>query len=264
MTNTLRSADGRVIVPASLRHRRITVQRDRGRRRLHRLIALGVVVGLCLIMLALLRSPLLAVRTVTVRGSSHLTTSQAKQIANISDGMAMMDASPKRIAKSLETSPWIAHAQVERSWPNTLTITLRDRVPAAQLRDGEGFAIVDGTGKVLERQVRRVEHLPELSGVGAVPPGSRVHGANELITVANAMPASLTRSVASIGRDRHGAFAVVLNSGGVVRLGSGSDLTSKFSSLRIMLDRLGRIKHGCTLDVAVPTAPLVTPEYACG
>ncbi len=264
MTNTLRSADGRVVVPASLRHRRITVQRDRGRRRLHRLIALGVVVGLCLVMVALLRSPLLAVKTVTVRGSSHLTTAQVKQLAGISNGMAMMDASPKRIANSLEASPWIARAQVERSWPNTLMVTLRDRVPAAQLKDGKGFAIVDSTGNVLERQLRRVEHLPELTGVDAVPPGSRLRGANELITVANAMPASLTRSVASIGREGHGTFEIVMNTGGVVRLGSGSDLTSKFSSLRIMLDQVGRLEHGCTLDVAVPTAPLVTPEYACG
>lgn len=263
MTSTLRSSDGRVIVPARLRRRRVEVRRDRGRRRLRRLVTFG---GLALVLVGgwgVLRSPLLAVDDVTVSGSSHVDEAQVIAASGVGPGTAMMDVDPARVAGRLEKLPWVKRAEVSREWPNRVHVSLVDRTPVAQVASGSSFALVDATGRVLQAGSGRAANLPLLKGRHAPAPGNRVTAAGPLLATAAALPPGANSLVQGISYDSGGSVALTLTGDGVVTLGRSDDFPAKFASLTAVLEHLGSLGRGCTLDVSVPTSPTLTPEYGC-
>lgn len=262
MTN-LRSSDGRVIVPDALRRRRVAVRRSEGRRRLHRLVAFGVLVAALAVGWALLRSPLMAVDVVAISGSTHVDASQVARATGIRRGRAMMDVSTGRAQRQLEALPWIASAKVTRQWPGRVRVTLRDRVPVAQVASGTTFASVDLDGRVLASGVKRDRALPLISDRQVTVAEGRVGRAGALLTTARALPGDLVTSVAHIGFDRDGAVALTLSQDGVVTLGRADGLPAKFASVVTVLGHVGELHKGCTLDVSVPMTPTLTPGYGC-
>ena len=263
MTSTVRSSDGRVVLPARLRSRRVEVKRNEGRRRLRRVVALVVVAAIVAGGWALVRSPLFAVNHISVLGSSHVNASDVARASGITKGVAMMDVNPARARKKLAALPWVATAHVSREWPNRIRIHLVDRKPVAQVATGTTFALVDETGRVLQTGVKPSSALPTLERIRIPAAGHTVAAAAPLIATAAALPASYRNQVRSIGFDSDGSVALTLTSDGVVSLGGAAGLTAKFTSLSTVLGHLGGLAKGCTLDVSVPLSPTLTPEQGC-
>lgn len=252
-----------MVVPAQLRQRRVEVRRGEGRRRLRRLTAFGVIVLFLLVGWAFLRSPLLAVHTIEVDGGRHVTRADVERVTGIGAGTAMMDVDQGRSAHRIEALPWVATARVARHWPTDVTVTLTERTPVAQVGGGRSWALVDATGRVLERRTGRSVGLPILDGVTAGSPASHVARSGPLLDVVAEMPRSLRDDVAQFGYTSKGAVALTLLGDGVVSFGRPDDLPAKYASLTTMLDHLGTLHRGCTLDVSVPEAPTLTPESDC-
>jgi cell division protein FtsQ len=263
VTSTIRSSDGRVIVPARLRRRRVEVRRDQGRRRLRRLVTFGILAMIVAAGWALLRSPLLAVDEVAVSGSTHVDRAQVIAASGVGPGTAMMDVSAGRAEARLEALPWVARAEVSRQWPNRVEVTLVDREPIAQVAAGSSFALVDASGRVLQTGVGRAVELPLLAGRFATEPGTSIAGAGPLLRTAAALPAHYGRQVREISTTRDGAVALTLADQGVVTLGRSDDFAAKFASLTAVLDHLAPVGRGCWIDVSVPTSPTLNPEYGC-
>lgn len=263
MTSTLRSSDGRVIVPERLRRRRVAVHRDRGRRRLRRVVAFGVLTLVLIAGWVVLRSPLLAVDQVTVSGSSHVDRSQVARTGGIAPGIAMMDVSPGQAENQLETLPWVEQATVTREWPDRVRVELVDRTPVAQVVSGSSFALVDAGGRVLETGVARATDLPLLQGRRATAPGTRMTSIEPLLDTASAIPAEYHRKISGISLTDDGSVALTMHGNGVVTLGGSDRFAAKFASLTAVIDHLGSLGDGCTLDVSVPTSPTLSPEAGC-
>ncbi len=263
MTSTVRSADGRVIVPARLRRRRAEVRRGRGRKRLHRLVAFAVVAGVVAAGWALLRSPLLAVDEVTVTGSDHVDADQVLRAAGIGPGTAMMDVSPSRVTDELEALPWVASATVTREWPGRVDIRLVDRTPVARVATGSGEVLVDTDGRVLDRSGGDDVALPLLVGPTPGEPGTQLRGSTPLLRTASSIPRTERDRITRVGFSDGDSVELTLRDGGVVALGRSEAFEAKFASLATMIEHLGGLAEGCTLDVSVPTAPTLTPEYGC-
>jgi cell division protein FtsQ len=263
VTSTLRSSDGRVVVPARLRQRRVEVRRNEGRRRLRRLGAAAVVVVVLLAGWAILRSPLLAVQLVEIVGSSHVSRADVRRATGIGVGEAMIDLRPGTAVRHLEALPWVATATVSRRWPTDVTITLTERHPIGQVGHGRSWALVDASGRVLERRTARSVGLPVLADLTARGAGSHVARSAPMLAAVAALPRSLRDDVAQFGYTSKGAVALTLAGDGVVTLGRPDGLPAKFASLSTMLDHLGTLHPGCTLDVSVPEAPTLTPEKDC-
>lgn len=263
MTTTVRSADGRVVVDARLRERRVQVHRSRGRRRLRRLQIGAVVIAFGAVAFGLTRSPVLAANTIVVRSGSHVGRAEALRTAGIEKGSPMTDVNAAAAQKRLLALPYVATAIVRRHWPSSVAIVVTERVPVAQVPTGKAWSLVDADGRVLETTTVPVPHLVLLNDVAAPAPGGHVAGGVTLLSFITEMPAGVRDQTASVSAKSSSSVSLLLNDGAVATMGTADHLAAKYVSLETMLAHLPKLPASCTIDVTVPEAPTLTPEEGC-
>lgn len=106
-----------------------------------------------------------AVSDLVIDGRVNLDRDQLKQIVAITPGDPILAADLSAIETSLEKTSWVADAQVERHFPSTLYIKLRERVPLALWQRQGKLAVVDASGIVLsETGLEKFRDLPIIVG----------------------------------------------------------------------------------------------------
>jgi cell division protein FtsQ len=251
-------------VDPRIRQRRIAVRRSAGRRRLRRLLVLGAIVVLLAGLVALTRSPLLAVRHVRVEGASQTSVEAIAGASGIKVGTPMLDVSTGTARRQIAALPWVKTVSVRRSFPNTVTVQVTERDPVAVVADGDGWLEVDRSGRVLARVPSAPAGLVPLEGVPAgVAPGGQLDAAPDLLALAASVPGALRPSLSGVAVDPSG-LVLRLKEGGVVQLGGSDDLPTKLVAAQAVLTSQG-VSVGCVavLDVQVPAAPALTTRGSC-
>jgi len=101
---------------------------------------------------ALYRAPIFMVEDVQVRGASHLSSAQVQEIADLPGEVGLLRLRVGEVADRLEANPWVAEATVERDFPSTLRLTVKERIPAAVVdAGGENVWLVSTDGYWLGR-----------------------------------------------------------------------------------------------------------------
>lgn len=263
VADTIRSSDGRVVIDARLRDRRVTVRRDEGRRRLRLLSALGVIVVVLAVAYGVTRSPLMAVQSLEIVGTSHVSTAQVEKASHISKGVAMTDIDPKGAERGLRSLAWVADAKVSRNWPGDVKIVITERIPVAQVAIGKRWLLVDKTGAALEFRKNVDPKLTQITGVASGKPGDPIANASLLMPIVTRIPTALRDDIVAVhlGNDR--AVELGLTSGGTVVLGGVDQLAAKFVAVATVLADVPPLGAQCTLDVAEPQSPHVAPADKC-
>ncbi|HZD66600.1 MAG TPA: FtsQ-type POTRA domain-containing protein [Acidimicrobiales bacterium] len=240
-----------------IRQRRDVVRRGRSRRRWWALGG-GLGAGAAgVAALVVLHSPLLAVRTVRVRGTSHVPRAQVLALVGVGRTTPLVDIRPGPAEAALERLPWVASAQVTRSWPSTLEVHITERVPIAQLRTTTGsWAEVDRAGEVLARAGGPFPGVVMLAGPTLAQAQAAGRDAPGL-AVAAALPASLRRQVAQVDVLPGGQVALGLAHGGKVVLGTTTGLHQKLASAAVMVNQVD-LHNVAVIDVRVPGLPTLT------
>jgi cell division protein FtsQ len=239
-----------------MRARRIEVRRDEGRRRRVRLAIVGAVLGMVAVAVGVVRSPILDVDHVEVAGTVRTTPAEVREAAGIRPGAAMVDLDTGSIARRVEARPWVARATVERRWPSTVQVRVTERVPVAQARAGSRWAVLDRTGRVVAVGDTSQPGLVEVDGVAPGRPGSSV-GGRDALEVAASLGARLGAEAGRITRGSEG-LDLVLRSGVVVHLGSVDQLDDKLIALDAILTKAAADPPIATIDVRVPSSPVLT------
>lgn len=149
--------------------------------------------------------------------------------------------------------PWIAQAEVTWRWPNRLIVSLKEKVPVAQIPTEAGWLFLDRDGGILPPlQQRSLPVLPIVTNVNLEAPEQLVATAR-LITL---VPKQLMDSI-SEWNARERAF--VTRSGTVIVMGEPVDLEDKFALLEKILEDLQfRGERAARIDLGVPKTPVVT------
>ena len=252
----------------ALRARRREVAKSAGRRRLRVLISVAgagaVVVG----GLALLHSPLFAAGDISVVGARQTGRQAVLAATGLGRHPPLIDVSTTADERALERLPWVRRATVTREWPSSVRVVVDERLPVAEvalpgLPGRPRYALVDGTGRVLEDTATRVAAVALVRDAGPVPPpgGWLRAPARAAVAAAEAIPVSLVREVASVDAANHSGVRLQLRTGALVLLGPATQLREKMVSLATVMERIAGVAGApaiVTIDLRVPSDPVLT------
>ena len=248
-------------VDPRLRARRISVARDAGRQRLHRLALAGTLLAVVLLIVGLARSPIVSVRTVNIDGASRTPADAVAQAIGAVKGHPIYAVNTGAIQHRLEALPWVRSARVERHWPRTLRITITERVAVATAPAADGsLRLVDADGRVVDVAATAPPGLVEIVGpVAPGAPGSAVDvAARGALLVAAALPATLMGKVVEAEWNDRGEVRLGLTPRGRVLVGPPTQLTEKLLALDTLLANVDPATIG-EVDVRAPEAPTIRP-----
>ena len=250
-----------VAVDPRIRKRRAQVRRAQGRRRLHRLLFLLALVSLVVMVWLTLRSPLMAVDTVGYEGLVRTPLAEIEAASGITVGQPLIDVDTAAVTRRVEALPWVADANVSRSWTGSVVIEVTERQPAAAaLAAPDVWVLVDSEGRVLTGAVEVPPGLPRITGVlsAGAPGTSLAADSGPLLEVAALAPAVLRPRIQGLYLESDGEIWMALDTGERVLLGPDSDLAFKVMAAATMVQRLDvEGRSGWELDVTVPSLPVV-------
>lgn len=255
-----------VEVDPRMRSRRISVRRDAGRRRLRRITLVLALVAVVVLALVATRTPLLDVDRVNVAGIERTSVDDVRNAAGIRLGEPLLSIDPGAVAARVEELPWVASADVSRSWPSTVKIQVTEREPVAMVQvTNDLAAMIDADGWVVGVEAHAADSTDPagplvLTGIEEpVAEGERLEaGARDALTVAVAAADRMPGIVAAVSTD----LDAELVQGGAIRFGSLEDLDDKITAAMTVL---GEVDTSCLqlLDVRVPGSPALTRNQRC-
>lgn len=247
-------------IDARIRERRAAVTRSAGRRRLRLLLAALAVLSLPAAAAGATRTALLDVDHIRVSGAEETGALAVRRAADLRRGRPMLDLRPEAGAARIERLPWVGSAEVQRRWPGTVVVLVRERVPASAVaRPDGGWALVDLEGRVLAVVAQPPVGLAHVHGLArAVPPGEVVPAtARDAVRAGAGLPLPLRRLVGGVNLTPTGLELGLSAGRGVVRLGDGTDLREKLRAAATVLLKVPS-RQVSVLDVRVPRAPVLT------
>lgn len=254
-----------VAIDPRIRARRIDVQRDAGRRRLRRVVDLGLLLAVALGFAVALRSPLLDVGAVQVSGLQHTSSEAVAAASGIRVGEPLMDVDLHTAGTRVGALPWVARVTLHRSLGGTVAIRVTERTPAAVVGQGADAIVVDATGRVLAHEAdlptvaARLVRVVGLSG-GLAPGDTLPVQATAALALAGRLGTAVPGAIADVTVGPEPVATLVR--GGEVRFGDPATLTAQLRSLRTMLDEVDLTCLGI-LDLKAPANPVLTRREPC-
>lgn len=183
--------------------------------------------------------PSLALRNLPVERDGVITAAEIRRLAGIAVGRNILTVDPYTVRQQLLRHPRIEDARLELEFPDTLRITVRERVPVARLMlppvaGRETFLLVDDLGHVMApfesgrapaEIIEGEAALPLLTGTSALDvapghtlPGSLTLAALKLFATFGEAPISTEAEIASIDVSTPGLLTVVTTRGAQISL----------------------------------------------
>jgi cell division protein FtsQ len=202
----------------------------------------GIIIGVAW---ALLGSSILVVRHIEVTGDHGIPAGRVRSASGIRLGTPLARFDGAAAARRVERLSQVLSAQVSRSFPDTVVISVRVREPALAVAAGGGFALVDPHGVVVRTTTSRPAGLPllrppppQLRGSAAVRAAARVLGQ---------LPGALRQRVLSVSALGPAQVTLRLRGRITVRWGAPVRAAAKTRELEALLRT-----HARFYDVSAP------------
>ncbi len=240
--------------------RRHKVSEDKARGRLRILlwmVGAATVVGM---LLWLVTSPLLSIRTITVTGADRSDPGALAASVGAEVGIPTITVRTGSIERAVAADPWISDARATVSWPGTIEIDVVERTPVASIATPDGAFLVAVDGTLLERaDTGVVPPVIETDSNGSLRPGDRVdRGATQgAVTFLGALPTSLRRAASvTVTGDTVNATVAGIR----IVIGRPIDMEAKAAAVAALLN--DGIDPGSEINVTAPTRPAVAPPQS--
>jgi cell division protein FtsQ len=190
---------------------------------------------------ALLGSKLLVVRSVVVSGTDVVPVSQVRAVAAIPVGVPMIRVDTGAAASRVEAITQVQSAQVTKSWPDRIVITVRERTPVLAVAMPEsasgpgGFSLIDASGIVVRSVRVKPAGMPAYGTT--IPPGT-LRGSPSVaaaVAVLQEVPAPIARSVAAVIASSPENVTLKLSDGVTIVWGSTARASAKAAELSALM-----------------------------
>jgi cell division protein FtsQ len=219
-------------------------RRNERRERLKKLrwVRLGAGVSAAVVaVLAVLASPLFAVRSVSIEGAVYTSSATLDEVSAFLKGESVFSMDRERAESIVGRDPWVAEVRVSTNFPSSALVEIRERQPVVWYVGSDNKArVVDLEGHVVAvLDGWPTQYLP-VGGVGPdLEAGARADDVYRAVAqLVSALPDELSGKVRESGVTAGGEVFLVLRSGTVVRFGRPVDLQNKLVSVVVLLRRL--------------------------
>ena len=226
-------------------------------RRLSVAIVAVVIASLIGLVFVAVYSPILALRTITVDGTSRVDAAGVKAAVadQLGTPLALIDFA--RITKKLSAFPLIRSYVTETIPPDTLIIHVVERQPVGQLHVGGGYQLVDPAGVSIQESPAAIPGVPviELGTADATSPAF-----TSVVEVLLAMPPALLAEVSSVtARTQDDVSLVLTGVGQRVKWGSAENSAKKATLLAALIAETDPTRAG-EFDVSAPGNGIFRPS----
>lgn len=190
----------------------------------------------------------LAVRSVEVAGADRLGAEQVRTVAEVEQGEPLARVDVADVRARLQALADVRSAEVTRTWPDTVTITVTERIPVAVVEIGGQLRGLDVEGVVFREFRSPPPDLPLVQ----TPPDTGRDALLEAAAVVSALPPDLTRRVDHVEVATVDQISLALRDGRTVLWGSAEESGAKAEVVTVLLEQ-----PGSTYDVSVPGQPTV-------
>ncbi len=227
-------------------------------------VAVAILALAALAYVAALDTSLFAVRTIDVSGGSPRVKAEVRHALAPVVGRSLLRVDDRALARRLEALPDVIAVSFDRSFPNTLHVTVKPERGVLLLRQGKAAWVVSALGRVMRTVANpKRSALPRL-WVGKnvkVAVGETLSGADGKLAAAAVAPVSGGTFAGGVRTVDSGpqALTLVLRSGPQIRLGGIGNLRLKLTIARRILQIAARegTSTPAYVDVSVPERPVL-------
>jgi cell division protein FtsQ len=199
-------------------------------------------------------SPLLAVRTVQVDGVRTLSVAEVRDAAGLRTGTPLLRVDLDGATARVRRLPQVAAAEVSRSWPDRVVVTVTERVPVAVVER-------DGQRVLLDRDGVGFDTITGAAPKGVVPlavaaPGPGDPSTRAALAALGALPDGVRTRLTQVAAATPQQVVLTLPGPVTVLWGDGGRAAAKAAALTALLDQVsaGRLGKAATIDVSAPDA----------
>ncbi|MFP7833476.1 FtsQ-type POTRA domain-containing protein [Marisediminicola sp. LYQ134] len=207
------------------------------RRSRRRKIAWATTAGITVVMVALVAvavySPLLALKTIEVEGTSRLDAAAVREAIDgqLETPLALVDFD--RMTDELGVFPLIRSYVTETIPPDTIVVHIVEREPIGSVTTSSGFALVDPAGIVIERSEARIPGFPLLDASEDEVDGEGFAAAVEVLL---ALPESVLDQVDTVAAEsRDDVELSLVSTGGRIMWGDSDNSAYKARLLEVLV-----------------------------
>jgi cell division septal protein FtsQ len=223
------------------------------------LAAGGVVAVLVVSVLVAVYSPLMALRTIEVKGTDRVDAAQVRAALSGQIGTPLARIDLDEVQERIAGFPLIERYVTEEEPPHTLVVTVTERTPVVAVQSGKTFDLVDPAGIVVQSSTKRPDDMP-LADIGRAKLGSAVF--RTMTEVVLAMPADVRKQVSGIAASTSDDVTLSMRDGSSVVWGSPDESAAKAELLAALVaDHAQRSPDTeVEFDVSAPDNGIIRPR----
>lgn len=191
---------------------------------------------------SLYKTPWFIAKNVKVLGAARLEVAQVVKKANVTLDGPLISVPLETIKSRLEKFPEVDTVRVERGWPHTVLITIKERVPVAYHQTSSGIVLIDRIG----RSSGQAKKVP--TGMVSIEGSPDTPAMKAAVDVLAGLPTSW--KVEFITASTQDSVTVHLADKSLIVFGSGERVADKAAVAEALL-----ANHYTYIDVSAPDAP---------
>jgi cell division protein FtsQ len=199
------------------------------------------------------------VQTTEVIAPAQFDPSQLAELAHLK-GESMFTAPIAEVDARLEAIPEVRDVTVERVWPQTVRITVEERVPWGYWQVGDITYVVDLEGVIISigTNIGAAPAISQPDGNPNLNPGASVDAdaIAAAVSLIETVPDGFDSSIIYFEHNRAEGLSIVMDVGYRVVIGDSHDLDYKLSVWQAIEEELGQERlQGQTLDLRFGDKP---------
>lgn len=239
-------------------------------------IAIALASVALVVFLLLSVSPAFMITDIETQGSAHVSQDSIAKLAQIPAGTTLLNVDEKAVETNIKKNPWVASINIERKFPNTLSISVNERSVSAIVlmnsgsvawylgSDGcwiEPVTLDRSSGQTSEEAALALATSQSCILISNVPatvqPVAGSAATDDVIvavnTYLNSFSSSFKSQIVSFSASTMESLSCLLSNGVEVSLGAATNISAKETAITAILsEHAGKVTY---INVRVPTNP---------